>query len=206
MSKKSSKKSNIVNKELLKERALKPPPFDANVLISCKRRFVASAAFNGNILDRSLLGILGGMCTTTNSVLTSLCGTSKLKYIEMWAPPPSQGSSSTISIEWFGSNKKGEVISDTSINPMAPAHLKCSPPKGTLNSFWQANTGLVMFGLNIPSGTIIDIQLSGVLSDSFNLSNQQTIATGTNTNLYYSYLDAQVPSHVLVPQSNNITF
>ena len=203
--KKNNKKS-IINNNKLKERALKPPQFNMNCTVSARRRFVASAAFNGVITDRSLLGILGNICTTTNSVLTTICATSKLHSIEIWSPPPAQGSSATVSVEWYGLSKKSSIVSDTSINPLAPAYIKCKPPKDTLNSFWLGNLAQNVFGLICPIGSIIDIQLTGVFSDLVSISNQQTVATATNTVLYYSYLDAQTPSHVLVPQVTNATF
>lgn len=203
MSKPSKKSIKIQNSKL---RQMKPPAFEANGSVSSRRRFVASAPFTGTIIDTALLCAMGGICTTTNGVLTSICATSKIKYIEMWSPPPAQGSSSTISLEWFGTFKKSSVITDTSINPMEPAYLKAKPPKGSSTSFWTSSVGQNLFRLTIPTGTIIDIQLTGMFADSQSLASQLVIATGTNTVVYYSYLDAQIPSHVLVPQGVNSTF
>jgi hypothetical protein len=116
----------------------------------------------------------------------------KVNYVEMWAPPASQGASSTVSINWESPNAPNVEISDTTVSVAVPAHLKCKPPSHSLAAFWQNVGSGTIFSLVAPVGTIIDVSLSLVMFDEDDGSTTpatSAVATATLGLVYYLSLD-----------------
>ncbi len=181
-----------------------PGMLNTNIQKSHKFRFVASSAFNGTISSSMLLGAAGAICTVVNTTLALKNQAVRLKTIELWAPPASQGSASTCSVEFTGTNNPNREFSDTSVSVMKPAHLKCSPPEQSLASFWQLGPNDAnMFILVCPGGTIIDVDLALIETDQESNATR-TVATGVLGKTYYLALDHSV-SDLLVPVSLQTT-
>jgi hypothetical protein len=177
---------------------------------SHKFRFLASAAIaNVDISTLNVLGVAGGLGTAALT-LTLFNKSFKIKKVEMWAPPPSQGSTATVSLEWLGSgvNSPNRETSDTSMSTAYPAHLITRPPPQSLASFWttvNAGSATNIMRLNCPAGTVIDLSLQLIENDQELANVTVTVVTVVSGNIYYLYLDG-VTTHLLTPVSLNTTF
>ncbi len=178
-----------------------------NIRLSHKYRFVASTAFNGQIFPIGLIGACGGVCTVTNTTISLLVESLRLKKIEVWSAPATQGASSTCTVEWSGSDNSPNVeVSDTTISVARNAHLVTSPPNLSLASFWTTPTSSnALFSLTCPINSIIDIWLDEVLADQASALGTTTVATGVLGELYFLPLDGTT-THLLIPVSLNTTF
>jgi hypothetical protein len=144
--------------------------------------------------------------------VTSIVGSMRLKSVEIWAPPASQGSSSTCSVEWAATpNSAFSEVSDTSMSVSNPAYVKARPPRNSRASWWQ-NVGdlaeQLMF-LIAPSGSVIDIVVEYILYDDDSGTNPLLIVVTTATigQMYYLALDTGVAgTHIYPPVSLSTTF
>jgi hypothetical protein len=196
------------------EKAQHIPQFRSNISFSYTYRFVATAGATSVITGANIAGAIGGIGTTANSTVTLFSNSFKIKRIKMWAPPPTQGSSATVSCE-FG-QATGSVVnqteleySDTSINPSCPAYITMRPPKSSQSSFWQFPIGggnASLLTLTYPIGTVIDLTVDVILADdNANRLQASSLVTVVLGNIYYLALDGPGP-HNLVPVSLNTTF
>jgi len=182
-----------------------PPQIVSNVQVSHKYRFVSTSATSTAITPTSLLGAMGtlGTAALTN---TAYFGSVKVASIEMWAPPASQGASTTISVNFIGTaNSPNREYSDTTVSVATPAHLKCTPPAMSLASFWQVPSATALFTLIAPVGTIIDVMLTGILNDQDENPVNITVVTTAAGFSYYLSLDP-VATHRYTPVSLATTF
>jgi hypothetical protein len=183
----------------------------SNVIKKHKFRFLASSALaNVDITTLHVLGVAGGLGTVANSTITLFNKSFKISKVEMWAPPPSQGSTATVSLEWLGSgvNSPNREVSDTSMSTAFPAHLVTKPPAQSLASFWttvNAGSATNIFRLNCPAGTVVDLSLQLIENDQELANVTVTVVTAVLGNIYYLYLDG-VTTHLLTPVSLNTTF
>jgi hypothetical protein len=185
-----------------------PPQIESNLNYSHKYRFLTSASVtNVGIQDTYVLQSTGGICTTVNSVVSIFAKSFKITKIEMWAPPASQGSAATISIDWLGfGNSPNIEHSDTTLSVSHNAHVVTRPPKNSLASFWQKATNVQLFILNCPANTVIDISVSLMMQDEETALTTVNVATGVLGNIYFVALDQGAGTHVIVPVSLNTTF
>jgi hypothetical protein len=145
------------------------------------------------------------MCTVALTTCTSFFGSVKVNRISIWAPPASQGASATVSVNWYGyANSPNREVSDTTISTSKPAHVVSTPPTGSLASFWQTVGTNTIFSIVAPTGAIIDITLSLILSDDENTLPATTTAGGTLGVNYYLSLDPNV-THRFTPVSLTTT-
>lgn len=172
--------------------ALGPRQFRANPEISHQYRFTSTAG-----TAKTITGLLlGGACGV--SARTAILGDLmfqmvKVKRVEIWSPPASQGAAVTCSILWPISNSsQPREVSDTTVSTARPAHVVSSPPPLSLASFWtSASSGTNLFTLVAPSGSVIDVWVSLVLGDGPNGgAGTVTLVGATIGGQYYCSLDS----------------
>lgn len=180
-------------------RIIHPPQLKTNVQLTHTFRFQCTANGTYNITPDTLLLAAGSVCSVTNTTVVSLMGSCKVNYVEMWVPPASQGQLSTISLEWLGltPNEPSIEQSDSSVSVAYPAYLRVRPPVRSLGCFWQTTNGNDIFQLIVPSGTLIDVNLSLVMFDQDLARASASVATGVVGETYFLALDG--------PSSNKLT-
>ncbi len=199
------KPSKKVNKKATIQGSIDPPQIATNLICSHRYRFAASGAYSGAITCAQVLQSLGVMGTVVNTTASLLFKCFRLKKLELWAPPPSQGSTVTISVEWLGSsNSPNREDSDTHVSVSRPAHLVCKPPPESLAKFWQVFTGTTLFNIVAPVGTIIDMSVDMIMVDQTTASSTVAAATVVLGKVYYLALDHGT-SDLLVPVSLTTT-
>jgi len=187
--------------------AMAPVQFESNVRSHHRYRFTATAAATTTFTDSSVVACLGSVCTATNSTVVSVFRSFRIKRIEVWSAPASQGANSTCSVEWFGfGNSPNIEFSDTTLSVSKNAHISCTPPANSLAAFWQKATGVGLFILTVPAGSIVDMIVDTILNDEDGANQVVAVATGTLGNSYYLALDQQLGTHNFVPISLNTTF
>jgi len=218
---KSSKKSSkmvipmhVITHESPKDQRRKSPPMDVDNALVAKtwlfqRQYIVNAGLETYNISPAKLGMLFAICTTTNSVITGLFEYFKIKEIEMWATPPSDGSVVDISLG-FNGNTLGQLGDDkfvrdqtsgTNRNAYIRKNLKGSDMQAAQNQNCLTTFNTTLFTLNI-AGTnsaaansvtsVVTIALRGVgkLSNDVRTSgNTTTIAAGIQTDVCYSALD-----------------
>ncbi len=169
-----------------------PSQFRANPEVSRRYRFVSSSGTATNVTAQTLLGACGS--TATSSTTGALMFQSvKLKQVEIWSPPASQGSAVTCSILWPSSNQsQPREISDTSVSVTQPAHVLSSPPPLSIAGFWASRLSTsALCTLVAPAGSIIDVWVSLVLGDGSGVATVNAVLVGAVTGAqYYSSLDS----------------
>jgi hypothetical protein len=189
--------------------SIKPPQINTNVQMAHTYRYVSTGTFSSGITPAGLLLAAGSFGQVTNTLVSSAFQSVKVNKIEMWAPPPTQGSTTTVSVEWITSAAPGagsQEVSDTSMSTAFPAYISAKPPRNSLCSFWQQSTSAGLFLLFAPAGTIIDIHLSLILADTGGATAHAAAATAALGVFYYMALDVGNGTHVLTPVSLNTTF
>jgi len=183
----------------------KPPQIASNIQYTHRYRFTSTSATLTAITPQSLLGAAGTICTNTNTAVNPFNGSVRVKRVEMWAPPATQGSTTTCSVQWVGDQKTSNFeVSDTSNSVTTPAKISSSPPRLSLASFWNQNSTSTLFSLVAPVGTIIDVLLDLIVFDEDDAQVGITVATGALGNTYFLSLDPNA-THRYVPVSLNTT-
>jgi hypothetical protein len=190
------------NKSSRFKSTLQPPMLETNVRVKHRFRFAASAAFAGAITFVDIAGSMGVMGTVTNTTVDAWTASLKIRRVEMWTPPPSQGATATCSIDWYSStNQPSLEFSDTSVSTAEPAHVVSTPPAKSLAAFWQgASSASTAFTLTAPAGTIIDLTVEGIMTDADLVGLSFGVATAVLGKSYYLALDG-FASNLLVPVS-----
>jgi len=175
-------------------------PPDISTVFYCSGVFryaTASALTNTTINSAQLVASCGGICTVTNSVLTSFASSVKLRRVTIWPAQPGSTTASVPEIVWYG--PQSDIQKDESRDKAVPAgYLSAGgatssiPPPGSLCGAWLIYDGTPfnLFGLlNVPTGSIIDVHIDFALRN--NLAGAGiTITTGTLGSVYYPYLDS----------------
>jgi len=166
-----------------------PAPIRANLEMKHHYRFTSSAATLTSITDTLLLTAAGVMAVSATAA-NSIHRTVKVNRIEVWTPPAAQGSAATCSVAFPApNNSPAREYSDTTISTAEPAHVIAVPPPQSLCSFWQSGTGVTMFNLVAPAGSIIDVWLSLVIGDA-TLGAAAVLVGATTGVMYYCSLDS----------------
>jgi hypothetical protein len=185
----------------------KPPAHVSNLKMTHTFRFVATGAENPTITSTNIIGALGCMTSVANNTVTPICESFRIKSLSAWAPPPSQGASATVSVEWLGTSQSPAYeVSDTSNSVTSPAFIHSKPPKESNAAFWQSPylTSVSMFLPIFPAGTIIDLEVELIIKDEASDTFTITVATAVLNTMYYLALDGP-SSNNLVPQSLTTT-
>jgi len=185
---------------------IRPPQISANPRMHHKFRFGAGSSGAGNyvITNNDVLLACGGICTVANSTITAIFSAFKINFVEAWAL--AGASPATITLNWNGSPVfvTNAEVSDTSVSPAYPSHIKAVPPKSSNASFWQTASGNSLFVLTVPNDTVVDLDISIIMSDQQDVDTVTGVSTATLGNQYFLALDGAA-SNQLVPQSLNTT-
>jgi len=149
----------------------------------------------------------GGQKSITDSLVQTACGVSastailgypirqsvRVKRIEIWSPPASQGASVTCSV-LFPSAQRSQAreYTDTSVSVAVPAHVVCEPPPESLCAFWTGvpTAGIPLFFITAPAGSIVDLWVGLVDNDANTVANTATLVGATIGGVYYCSLDS----------------
>lgn len=171
-----------------------PPQLSSNVRVSHTYRFTSTSGNPTAISTADLLGAAGVIAATTTTAY-SVFDSVKVTKVSIWAPPASQGTASTCSVEWVGpttlsTSVSNFEISDTSNSVSRPAHVSGSPPKQSLASFWNQSSTAGVFTLVAPTGSIVDVSLMLIFSDDeFSASSISLTGPASVGAVYYLALD-----------------
>lgn len=183
-----------------------PPQLKTNVQLSHVYRFMCDNNGTYNITPDTLLLAAGCVCSATNTTVVGIFASCRVNYVEVWAPPASQGALSTVSLEWLGltPNEPNIEVSDSSVSVAYPAYLRARPPNRSLGCFWQTTNGNDIMQLTVSSGTLIDVSLSLVMFDQDLARPSASVSTGVVGEIYYLALDGPSSNH-LTPIAMNTT-
>jgi len=185
-----------------------PAQLRTNIEYSHQFRFTSTSATPKAITAARLLtaaGVVASSAVAGQAVNQSV----KVNRIEIWAPPPSQGSFATCSVLFpAASQSQAREVTDTSVSVSMPAHVVATPPERSLCAFWSDATNVAgaadtLFSLVAPPGSIIDVWVSLVLNDGTATGAAFTSAVlvgATTGSLYYTSLDsATAAGSVYIP-------
>jgi len=195
--------SKMVSAQLrAQERRVAPPQFLSNVSFGHTYRFTSTNATATALTGTSILCAAGSMGTVVNTTVTSFFLSFKIKKIEIWTPPASQGAAATCSVDWTGSENFSATreVSDTTVSVDRPAYVSTRPPAQSAAAFWQGPGTATLCTLIAPTGSIVDIQLALILSDGDVAAATTAVATCSVGGTYYLSLDPNA-THRYVPVS-----
>lgn len=166
-------------------------------------RYISATGSQTTIYSGDLIAACGNIAVLTTS-LYAIAATVKLRSIRIWTPPASQGSTATCSVNWFGGPQSpNTAISDTTISVTVPAKISTRPPPKSLASFWVTEaTSTDLFDITAPSGSVIDVSLSFIFTDSIvGTSVNSTVVGKSIGQIYYAGLDGTFSSSTFKPVS-----
>ncbi len=191
------------------------PPIMANPTnsVSCRYYGTATVITNTEFLQSISVPDLQrapGVIAMTSSTAAAYAQAIRIRRVSLWVSPVTTSipmAPVTAGIVWYNNTGRTnqQVVSDTSINPLAPAYVSAAPPKNSFCDLWYSNSSDTMFDFVItgPSATltiIIQVDLDWVAS---NQSNGPVSATFANTltpgATYYPPLDG-VSTHQFLRQ------
>jgi hypothetical protein len=186
------------------ERRLCPPPYQSNVRFSHTYRFVSTSSTTTSITPTSLLLMAGTYCDVANSTVISMFSSLKVNRISIWSPPASQGAATTCSLSFYSNTNSPNIEhSDTSVSTAQPAYFTCRPPPQSLAGFWLTTSTQAIMAITAPTGSVIDVSVSLVLSDDDSYTTA-AVTTATLGSIYYLSLDPNA-THRFVPVSLTTT-
>jgi hypothetical protein len=175
-----------------KQSSHRPPQIKSNIIFGHRYRFTSTGAASIPITVALLRGV-GGVVATSATTGTPIAFSVKVRSVEIWTPPASQGASATCSLEWSSGSTLDSTstveISDTTMSTAEPAHLRTSPPKTSLASFWQHIGADQLFVITAPAGSVVDVSVQFIQNDNEASPTVVTLAGATTGNMYYMPLD-----------------
>jgi len=123
-------------------------------------RFVASSAFFANVTFQNLLDTI--LVAATSSAGYDAFYAVKVRAVECWSTPV-LGTASTVAVI-FGGASAGSVgdqstHTDTSMG-IQPAHVRAVPDRRSLAANYQISSNAIAFQLDVPTGSVVDVELS----------------------------------------------
>lgn len=171
-----------------------PPTINDSFLLRKIFRFQAVAAFSATAIQpmyiRDLL-----LTVLTATTATCFMNAARIRKISMWAAAATSGATPvTISLEAGTSGNTGQVnstrLSDTSMDLAHAAHLAFVPPPKSVMDFWLTmNSGLQIFNMTGPAGTIIDLEIELRVDDNLVVAPGSAPVAATAGQLAYRGLD-----------------
>ena len=167
----------------------------------------ANGVSNALITPANMLNSLGTVCTAANATVFPFVSSFRIHSIRIWNGLSSTGKtqaavrfSSAIStavrdVEESVSYPEGVTI---------PSATEWRPPKGSTSEFWQASAGTAFMAITCGPGSILDIDVSYTLVNSF-VGGAVSISTGVVGTVYYLPLDG-VSSHAILREGVPTTF
>jgi hypothetical protein len=191
-----------------KSKAARMPRSDEPPILQCvtkTARIYRFEAANGqalhNITVGNLLAAMGNIAVTANGV-SSMHSSVRIKYIKCYTS--AQGVSTVASIvNW--SSGIGNIADEKKERPSIPyGRIGVTiekPPRGTLAGYWwpSADFATILFQIQCPIGTIVDIFLEGRLGNAFSNISTAITSTVTPSNIFYLPLDGPGATPVFVP-------
>jgi hypothetical protein len=151
-----------------------PPPFKAEIMVSRRIRFKATAAVSEVSLQvRDIASGVAGIVALTTTTSGILCRAIRLRKIEIWFTATTAGTPVEGVIDWnslpgtaFVAGP-GSSVSEYSTSVSEYSHLQAVPPEYSSMSLWRdsADTSSIVT-LTIPAGGILDITADFVYNDS----------------------------------------
>jgi len=179
------------------ERRVAPPQFLSNVSFGHSYRFTSTNSTATALTGTSILCAAGTMGTVVNNTVTSFFLSFKIKKVEIWTPPASQGAAATCSVDWTGSENFSATreVSDTTVSVDRPAYVASRPPAQSAAAFWQGPGTATICTITAPTGSIIDLHLSLILSDGDVAAATTAVTTASVGGVYYMSLDPNATHH-----------
>jgi len=140
----------------------------------------------------SLLGAFGGICTVTNSTVSTVHSSVRVLKVQLW-PGPSTTAAGAADLTWSGAS--GNIPDDERIRPVpegvsVTGVLTFTPPKASLAALWwdEPDNGTTLFNIQGTPGSVVlvDVQLTQAQTV---IPFPSTVATGTVGTFYYLALD-----------------
>lgn len=178
------------------DRALKPRQISPNLIVRHRYRFSVKTAAIANVVTSVSAMHMCGYAAVTATSGYAIFANARIKEIEVWAPPASQGAASTCTVTWIGSSALAYGVSnveasDSSVSTAFPAHVRTSPPVRSFAAEWfgeSVNSNLCT--IIAPVGSIIDVDVEMVLGDGSAAGSVLTVAGASVGSIYYAPLDA----------------
>lgn len=154
-----------------------PPQLRSAFLTRHKFRFQATEAFVSNITTGQIMNLVvtsAGLGTSPAllSMITPVMNSVRIRSVELWAANTSAATPVTVELNWSLNTVRfsapADARTDTALGVTDVAHIKCVPPRNSFAAMWMNATTTqsspstanpALFDLNIPSGTIIDLDL-----------------------------------------------
>lgn len=185
-----------------------PPQISTSPMVSHTFRYASDSTGYASTLSVAdfLLGA-GGICTTANSTIRAFFSAMRLRAIEIWSPPASQGGNVSCYVEWSTEGYSGAPFSrntyfdSTTVSTAYPAHLLAKPPRTvTAGNWlqWQSGFNPTICSISVPPGSIVDVHITLSFAADLELTPTASIATGSAGYTYYLALDGPTTNH-LVP-------
>lgn len=178
-----------------------PPRLSVGCYVSNTYRFLTTTSSSTSVTAQNLLGCMGQICTVANTTTVCVMQFVRIRRITMW-PAVSQTGGTTPHIMWTASI--GNVEKDTFKDGSLPANVTVDrpvssvPPKGSLLHGNYVNGGFgTIATLTYASGTVIDVELSGLMSTVTGAVGLGCSATALGT-FFYGALDGNA-SHTINP-------
>jgi hypothetical protein len=153
-------------------------------------RFQSSATSDYDITADNLRGALG-LLETSATVAYAITRAFRVKRVTVWSPPAAIGGVSHASITWTAEHGSGAIaqVSDVTMSVNHPAYVTASPPVGSQAFQWFSNPStLILFGLHVHTGAIVDVVVESTLLDGTPLDTY-TVTTGVIGTLSYAALN-----------------
>jgi len=182
-----------------------PPSIPATLTVGHTLRFRAAAAGTYSITWQDLGDLLCVADTSTSAY--QIVSNVRLRTVEIWAPMAADLVPVTTSLEWplTGGGVAGNSVirTDTSMGSNIPAHVRCKPPRFTLDSYQQiSNLSNTAFKIVVPVNSIIDVSLTVTLRDDGSVNAVTgAVAAATVGALYCRALSSTSSTTALPPIS-----
>lgn len=175
-------------------------PPEMNVVPFLRRtfRFYANAAFSGNISNRMIAGMCGGIVTTANTTFYTVASTMKVNRVSIWPGLVAAASQPPAipTVQWY--TPVSGVEKDIEINSAVPSGVSVdkpvvsTPPRGSLAGMWFPcfNTNDIFGMTGVTAGSIIDVDVTYTNPNAYSNLAVTITSTAAVGAFVYGYLDA----------------
>jgi hypothetical protein len=208
MKRRSKKKVSPSSKGLPQQ----PVSLSGNSDTAVRLRFACSAAQNAtSITAGCILAALGSVVTVSAVTARSVFTSFKLTKVQIWSPATAAGE--TISeVLWAtkGNNVRDDVKVNSTVGTANSGYFESKPPAKSFTSLWWDATDLTaqIFQIVCPSGSIVDLSLTGSLANSIAQPGTFAIASAGALGQYFNAALDQFTAgtHTMVPQGRSFLF
>jgi len=174
-----------------------PPEYVAGLALGWRQRYAVTGSNLVVAITRQQLWN-SIVTATTATVGYSQISAIKINRVRIWGPIAAGGSGTfqSVTMTWFSTYSPAVVHSDTQIGGAAMgSYLDSRPPRRSLAAEWSmtgTNSTEEVFGINAPSGAIIDVDYSVRLQNTFYgaaLPSSVTLVAATAGTQYVMALD-----------------